>query len=80
MKMPPARDTAKPDPNAPIFLSPTTDLLKRDFLNPPYTINNAAGPISSKTASVGELYCMLWSTHFLRHADQHHSCKWSNGI
>ncbi|KAJ3503381.1 hypothetical protein NLJ89_g8460 [Agrocybe chaxingu] len=55
--MPPPRTTLPPDPNAPIFVNATSssssELKKReDLLNPPYAINNAAGPISSRTAFV----------------------------
>ncbi|KAF9463440.1 alpha-glucosidase [Collybia nuda] len=48
--LPPPRPHPPPDPNTPIFVNKT--ISKRDLLNPPYTINNAAatGQLSSKTA------------------------------
>ncbi|KXN82694.1 putative alpha/beta-glucosidase agdC [Leucoagaricus sp. SymC.cos] len=50
--LPPPRANPPPDPNAPIFGNTTGNTLQKrdDVLNPPYTINNAAGPLSSKTA------------------------------
>ena len=66
MQTPPARNSPKPDPNAPIFTSNTARLVKQDLLNPPYAINNAFGPLSSKTAFVSNVNYTytLSSTHF----------------
>jgi alpha-glucosidase len=53
--LPPPRTTPPPDPNTPIFNTTTplqSNPAKRDVLNPQYAINNAAGPLSSKTAPV----------------------------
>ncbi|KAG6864625.1 hypothetical protein C0991_008189 [Blastosporella zonata] len=51
--LPPARTDPIPDPNTPIFVNSTSGKTKRDdILSPPYAINNAAGPLSSKTAFV----------------------------
>lgn len=63
--MPPPRNTPKPDPNTPIFTnSNTTQMVKRDLLNPPYAINNANGPLSSKTAFVSKiLFCSPRLSH-----------------
>jgi hypothetical protein len=59
--VPPPRTEPVPDPNAPIFANGGAEHAKRgapdhsgdDLLNPPYTINNTAGPLSSRTAYVG---------------------------
>ncbi|KAF9447127.1 glycoside hydrolase family 31 protein [Macrolepiota fuliginosa MF-IS2] len=50
--LPPPRSNPPPDPNAPIFgnISQSRLGIRDDILNPPYAINNAAGPLSSKTA------------------------------
>ncbi|XP_006458746.1 hypothetical protein AGABI2DRAFT_183688 [Agaricus bisporus var. bisporus H97] len=50
--LPPPRTSSPPDPNAPIFQNDSQSQLGRrdDILNPPYAINNAAGPLSSKTS------------------------------
>ncbi|KAG5336840.1 hypothetical protein C0989_011815 [Termitomyces sp. Mn162] len=50
--LPPARTSPPPDPNAPIFVNSTVKAKRDDILSPPYSINNAAGPLSAKTASV----------------------------
>ncbi|KAG6818327.1 hypothetical protein H0H93_005954, partial [Arthromyces matolae] len=53
-QLPPPRTSAPPDPDTPIFINSSKNLniVKRDILSPPYNINNAAGALSSKTASV----------------------------
>ncbi|KAF9443144.1 glycoside hydrolase family 31 protein [Macrolepiota fuliginosa MF-IS2] len=50
--LPPPRSNPPPDPNAPIFGNVSQPHIGRrdDVLEPPYAINNAAGPLSSKTA------------------------------
>jgi len=52
--LPPARLTSPPAPDVPILGNPAPALTKRavDLLNPAYTINNAAGSLSNKTAFV----------------------------
>ncbi|KAG5640772.1 hypothetical protein DXG03_007241 [Asterophora parasitica] len=49
-RLPPPRTSPPPNPNAPIFVKSNTIVKRDDLLNPPYAINNAAGPISAKTA------------------------------
>ncbi|KAG6902075.1 hypothetical protein C0995_004774 [Termitomyces sp. Mi166 len=50
--IPPPRTTPPPDPNAPIFVNSTVKAKRDDILSPPYAINNAAGPLSSRTGFV----------------------------
>ncbi|KAG5654020.1 hypothetical protein H0H81_008330 [Sphagnurus paluster] len=50
-KLPPPRSSPPPKPDTPIFVQSSPGKTKRDdILNPPYAINNAAGPLSGKTA------------------------------
>jgi len=59
--VPPPRTAPAPNPNTPIFANERAEHAKRgapnhsgdDLLNPPYVINNTAGPLSSRTAYVG---------------------------
>jgi alpha-glucosidase len=58
---PPNRTSPAPNPNATIFGNANDKLAKRgapshtgdDLLNPPYTIDNAQGVLSNRTAYVG---------------------------
>jgi len=55
--VPPPRTAPAPNPTAPIFdkhaKRSTPNDSGDDLLNPPYAINNTAGPLSSRTAYVG---------------------------
>jgi hypothetical protein len=59
--VPPPRTAQAPNPDTPIFADERAEHAKRgapnhsgdDLLNPPYAINNTAGPLSSRTAYVG---------------------------
>lgn len=51
--LPPRRTKLPPDPNTPIFVNSNATHKKRDdLLEPPYSINNAAGKLTSHTAYV----------------------------
>ncbi len=51
--MPPSNTTC-PE-TVTVFTNSSGGLSKRDLLNPPYAINNAAGALSSRTLSVSSL-------------------------
>ncbi|EPS98338.1 hypothetical protein FOMPIDRAFT_133460 [Fomitopsis schrenkii] len=68
---PPARTTLPPAPNAPIF---GNEYRKREYtgpvnvVDPPYTINNAAGSLSNKTANTDAVHAnglVEYDTHNL---------------
>ena len=69
---PPNRTSPAPNPNAPIFSNANVKLAKRgapshageDLLDPPYTINNAQGVLSDRTAYVG-LSMMTYDTRLM---------------
>ncbi|KAG6808712.1 hypothetical protein H0H92_003164, partial [Tricholoma furcatifolium] len=68
--LPPARTSPPPNPNTPIFVNSTSKVhAKRDdILSPPYAINNAAGPLSARTAPVDAKHyngLVMYDTHNL---------------
>ncbi|TFK31272.1 glycoside hydrolase family 31 protein [Crucibulum laeve] len=55
--MPPARTNPPPAPDVPIFTNTSASAhRKRDLIDPPYKINNAAGSLSNKTASTNSVH------------------------
>ena len=82
--VPPPRTAPAPNPTAPIFDNERAKHAKRgapnyagdDLLNPPYAINNTAGPLSSRTAYVG-LSLPADGRRMLNLPDECNSCQWT---
>ncbi|TRM57022.1 glycoside hydrolase family 31 protein [Schizophyllum amplum] len=68
-RLPPNRTTSAPDHDAVIFDNATVSRReKRDIMNPPYSIDNAAGSLSSKTAFMNSVHAnglLEYNTHNL---------------